>query len=121
MSIEIPEFLQNNSNSLQHVVIKGFRGEQRMLDFVKLSGKSTTVLGRDGKSQMNFANDVVYQYDKELYLRLKKAYDDGDTESLAKGMAMCQTNNYSIAQPACAFKLGHDRFTLWLCTLDFTL
>ena len=84
MSIEKQELLQNNSNSLQRVVVKGFRNEPKILDFVKYSGKSTTVLGRDRKCQMNFANDVVYRYDEELYKKLKKAYDDGDIECLKR-------------------------------------
>jgi len=84
MSSQNQEFCKNNANCLQSVIIKGFMGEPTVLQFVKNCGKSTTVLCRDRETQMNYANDVVYQYDEEVYLKLKSAFDSGDTKRLAR-------------------------------------
>ncbi|MGA2678327.1 MAG: hypothetical protein ABSF37_03380 [Sedimentisphaerales bacterium] len=84
MSTEKSCILQNNAKSLQRVIIKGFMDEPTALQFVNNCGKSVTVLCRDGETQTNFACDVVYQYDEELYQKLKNAFDSNDKEQLMR-------------------------------------
>ena len=66
------------------VIIKGFMDEPARLDFVNKGNKVTTVLCRDGITEMNFANDMVYEDDGNLFKILKDAYELGDTERLTR-------------------------------------
>jgi hypothetical protein len=75
---------RNNERFLQSVVIKGFMDEPAKLYSVKNNKKVTTVLCRDGKSEMNFKNDMVFQYNEELYQKLREAFESNDTEGLAR-------------------------------------
>jgi hypothetical protein len=61
------------------VVIKGFMNEPTRLKFCNSDGNSVTVLCRDGETQMNFAIDVVYQYDAEAYRKLREAFESDDS------------------------------------------
>lgn len=76
------KFFLNYAEQPQHVVIKGFMEKPTALKFIKNSGKCVTMLCRDEKTQMNFANDIVYQYDAENYKQLCEAYENEDKERL---------------------------------------
>lgn len=84
MSTEICKKIAKNIKFLQSVVIKGFTDEPTKLYFVKTGERATTVLCRDGKTQMDFANDVVYQYDAESFLKLREAFENKDVMGLEK-------------------------------------
>jgi hypothetical protein len=68
----------NNSTILQVVIIKGFMNRPTKLNFVKRDRKTVVVRCRDDKKEMNFANDMVYQYDAEVYQRLQEAFNSND-------------------------------------------
>lgn len=75
-------FCKNIATNAESVVIKGFMNEPTRLKYVNCTGKSVVVLCRDGETQMNFANDVVYQYDANGFKKLCEAYESEDSARL---------------------------------------
>ena len=75
---------RNNARKPQYVVIKGLMSTPTMLIFVNKGRKSVTVLCRDGETQMDFANDVVFQYNPESFGGLCEAFRSGDNTRLEK-------------------------------------
>lgn len=63
----------------QYVVIKGFKDKPTKLKFINSDGKIITILCRDEKTQMNFANDVVCQYEAEGFKKLCEAFENADS------------------------------------------
>jgi hypothetical protein len=76
-SFELPK-------TTQLVTIKGFMDEPVRLGLKIIKKSSVLVVGGDGKTEIRLKTKYVYQYDEKLYERLKKAYDDGDIETLSK-------------------------------------
>lgn len=83
--------LQENANNCkffsidsESVIVKGFTSKPTMLDFCNYDDKCITVLCRDGETQMNFAIDVVCQYEPESYKMLRSAFENEDKEGLGK-------------------------------------
>jgi len=72
------------ANDTESIVIKGFMNEPTRLKYFNSDGKSVTVLCRDGETQMSFAIDVVYQYEPELYKKLREAFKSYDSIRLEK-------------------------------------
>lgn len=73
------EICINNANDTESVVIKGFMGKPTRLKFYNNDGKSVTVLCRDGETQVNFAINMVYQYDTETYKKLREAFESDNS------------------------------------------
>ena len=74
----------DNTISVYPVIVKGFRGCPDKLNAKNVENSLVTVIGRSGKTEMRLKVKYVYQFDEGIYQRLKKAYDAGDTETLAK-------------------------------------
>lgn len=78
---------------LQPVMIKGFRGEPETLNSIEQNKFSVTVVGKSGNTQMELKIKYVYLYDKELYQKLKEAFNSKDAERLAEEWKKAQPIN----------------------------
>lgn len=70
---------KNIAKVTESVIIKAFMNKPVRLKYYKYDRKSVTVICRDGKTQVNFAIDVVYQDDPEVYKNLRKAFESDDS------------------------------------------
>lgn len=74
----------NIARGMESVVIKGFMNEPTRLKYVKCDRNAVTVLCNDEETHMNFAIDVVYQYDAEGFKKLREAFETEDDKMLEK-------------------------------------
>ena len=68
----------------QTVIVKGFRGEPARLKAEGIENFLVLLVGNDGKTQTKLKAKYVYCHDEELYLKLKNAFDSGDTDKLSR-------------------------------------
>ena len=73
-----------NASAPQTLVVKAFADEPVQLKYFKCKGNSVTVLCRDGKTEMDFAADVVYTYEPDQYKELRAAFESGDAAALSR-------------------------------------
>jgi hypothetical protein len=67
---------------LYPLIIKVFRDEPYRLNTVENDNLFVTVVGNGWKTTMKLKIEYVYNYDKEIYQNLRKAFDSGDNERL---------------------------------------
>ena len=66
----------------QLVLIRAFMGEPVVLKCLGIENFSFIILGKDEKKQILLKKKYVYQYDENVYQKLKGIFDSGDFEKL---------------------------------------
>jgi phage regulator Rha-like protein len=76
--------LLNSQNNTYLVLVKGFTCIPKRLNVIKCENNFITVAGMSGKTQMKLKAQYVYQYDEEMYQKLRNAYELNDKGTLEK-------------------------------------
>lgn len=69
---------------IDSVIAKAYADEPVQLSALEIHDKYVIVAGEDLSKTIGFPRDLVFQFDADLYERLRKAYGQGSHEALTR-------------------------------------